>query len=256
MLSPVEARPAQGKICVFGDSHIGSVKRALDRGLIDIGCHEVTFWGADGPSFRALRWKGGRIVPDREARAIVARISGVHHESIGANDFDLFIFYGARLRVQEYFASMQHDLRRPELGLSSGALRAITDRWAVRTRAWRFARNFVRAGAKVVFVPTSFPTAGILPPEVERKRYHLSLNVAERTLLWGALQDAARRRGFCLVAQPDDTLSETMMTKPEFAAENAHDSKDVVHKSAEYAAIMMKLALAEDVAKDKLFRAA
>ncbi|HGG04124.1 MAG TPA: hypothetical protein ENK28_01590 [Aliiroseovarius sp.] len=240
---PSQAKSAKGDICVFGDSHIGSVKRALDRGLIDTGGRQITFWGADGPSFRALRWKNGRIVPDPEARDIVAQVNGGSHDTIGPDDFDLFIFYGARLRVQEYFASILPDLRRPELGLSSAAMQAITDRWTVRTRAWRFARNFARAGAQIVFVPTSFPTKGILKPAVERKRYHVASTKAERAQLWRVLENAAQRRGFTLVPQPDDTVTKTTMTRSEFAAEGAQESGDMVHKSDEYAALMIKAAL-------------
>ncbi len=236
-------KPRSGEICVFGDSHLGAVKRAWDGKMIDTDGRQLRFWGADGPSFRALRWRRGRIRPDSEVIDLVLRISG-GLESLGPEDFESYIFYGARLRAHEFFrAVLQHESR-PEGHISSAQMQALLTRWLESIRAWRLAREFARAGARVVFVPTAFPTAGILEAEMERERLAVPSSAAQRARLWGLLCEAARENGFVLLAQPDDSVTDCTLTRREYAAPNAVESGDWVHKSPQYGARMVQEAIA------------
>lgn len=235
--------PARGDICVFGDSHIGSVKLALDAGLIETGGREISFWGADGPSFRGLRWKDGRIVPDEAARDMVAQVSGGARKTLGPDDFDLFIFYGARLRTRTFFWAMLEHMHRPEGQLSEAALHTTARRWSQKTRAWRFAGAFAAAGAKVIFVPTSFPSTGVLEAGLEKQRLRIKSTMAERARLWQALHHAASAQGFGLMPQPDNSVTEHTLTAAKYAVPGAAASKDAVHKTPEFAAMMMAGAL-------------
>ncbi len=237
---PADVPPARGDICIFGDSHIGSVKQAIDNRLIDTGGRSVTFWGADGPSFRALRWKNGRVVPDASVLDLVRKINGGSHDTLGPQDFDLFIFYGARLRAHEFFASI---LEHPGQ-ISAAAMQTILAGWTHKTRAWRIAQAFARAGAQVLFVPASFPTQNVLDQKAEKKRLAIRSSKAQRTALWQHLEDAAARAGFTLVPQLEKTVTGNTLTKAEYAQPNAQAASDWVHKSPQYAALMIEHALA------------
>ncbi len=241
---PGPSRNDPGSVCVFGDSHMASVKQAWDQGLIDAGGRAMSFWGADGPSFRALRWKGGKVVPDAPVRGLVRRISG-GPETLAPEDHDLFIFYGARLRVHEFFAGIVNH-ERGEAGFLSAAARArLVARWTSSTRAWRIAREFSRRGARVVFVPTSLPTQGVLPAAAERQQLALKTTRAERARLWQMLEDEARANGFTLIPQPEETVTRsTTLTRAEYAVPGAREARDWVHKSPQFAALMVRAALA------------
>ncbi len=236
-------KPRSDEICVFGDSHLGAVKRAWDQGLIDLGGQKLRFWGADGPSFRALRWRGGRIRPDAEVRDLVLRISG-GLDSLGPGDFDSFIFYGARLRAHEFFKAVLEHESRPEGHVSEAQMRTMRDGWLESTRAWRPAREFARKGARVVFVPTPLPTEGIMDKALEQERLAVRSTRAARARLWGYLQQAATANGFALLAQPEDSVTANTLTKNEYAAPDAAETRDWVHKSPEYAARMIGEAMA------------
>lgn len=241
---PEAGRGLSGRVCIFGDSHLGAAKRALDAGLIDTRGREVTFWGADGPSFRALRWKRGQIVPDAGVRSLVGRISG-GLERLGPGDFDKFIFYGARLRAHEFFKAVLEHEARPEGHLSQAQMQALVAHWSESTRAWRFARLFAAAGADVVFVPTAFPSEGVLDKQVERARFAVSSTKAARARIWKVLEGAAGTQGFTLARQPDATVTRATMTRAEFAVPGAAESRDWVHKSPQYAALILEPLFAE-----------
>lgn len=61
MPSPADA--SASSLCIFGDSHLASLKQALDQGLLDPAGANVEFWGAYGPCFRQLRYREGAICP-------------------------------------------------------------------------------------------------------------------------------------------------------------------------------------------------
>ncbi|MCP5037980.1 MAG: hypothetical protein GY945_10315 [Rhodobacteraceae bacterium] len=243
MPSQAKSLPPRGDICIFGDSHIASVQRALQGKLIDTGRRKVTFWGADGPSFRALRWHRGRIVPDASVRDMVRKISGGSHEDLGPQDFDLFIFYGARLRPHEFFTSILKHQRQPEGQLSSAAMQAIVSRWTNKTRAWRFAQAFADAGATVMFVPASLPSQNVLDSQGEKEQLAVRSTKAERAALWRILGDEAANAGFTLIPQPDESVTSDTLTKAEYATSDARANNDWVHKSPEFAALMVASAL-------------
>ena len=234
-----------GDVCVFGDSHLGAVKLALDQGLIDLGGRKLTFWGADGPSFRGLRWRNGRIVPDPKVQAIVDKINGGSHATLGPDDFELFIFYGARLRAHEFFASSLRFQQQPDTHISAAAEQAILARWTGKTRAWRLATSFAEQGAQVMFVPTAFPSQGVLDKAEEAARYAVPSTKATRATLWEMLSDAATKAGFSIVTQADHTITNKTLTKAQFSVAGASESDDYVHKSPQFAALMIEKALAQ-----------
>ncbi len=236
------SEPKTGDICIFGDSHLGAVKRAHDGGLIDTGGRALRFWGADGPSFRKLRWRNGRIRPDADIRDLVLEISG-GLDSLGPKDFHTFIFYGARLRAHDFFKAVLDHESRPQGHISQAQMQALVTRWSESVRAWRLACAFADAGAEVVFVPTAFPSEGVVDKALEQENLAVRSTKAARTRLWALLVQAAEAKGFQLLVQPEDTITSNTLTKRDFSTPNAKETRDWVHKSPEFAARMVAAAI-------------
>jgi len=225
---------ASDSLCIYGDSHVASVKLAWDQGLIDAQGRKVGFWGAAGPSFRGLRWKQGRIVADAGAQADLDLVRGDGPETLGAKDFGAYLFYGARLRLSEFLLELS-----AASYLSQAALEAATWEFMMSTRTYRFARNFAKAGAPVWFVPTSLPTQGVFPPKEEAAKVGIDLAPQEVDRAFAMLRKLAAKDRVTMVIQPPETLTDEFLTRREFAVENADAARDVVHKSPEFAALMV-----------------
>jgi len=231
--------PSQPKTwCFYGDSHLASVKLARDQGLLGEIGDRVSFWGAPGPSFRGLRMLDGRIVPDPDAREDLALVRGDGPETLGPQDYDHFVFYGARMRLGEYLKAVSD--HQATMGyLSDAVLAEATSGWLEGVRAYRFARSFAAAGAKVFFVPTPLPTKGIVNARAEKRLYRIARRRKQVDRILKGLDARCTADGVHLVLQPGETLTPDLMTRPDFAIDAAQAAKDVVHKSPEFAAIMV-----------------
>ena len=245
---PSQRDAGLGRICFFGDSHLASVKQALDGGLLRLDPAAVEFWGATGPDFRQLTMEGGRIRAAGKAAEAVAMINGHGRESLGHEDFELFIFYGARLRPIEFMGPYLHRACDGEAFESEAALRAAAEAWLIMTRAFRFAQVFGRAGARVIYVPGPLPTEGIKDYTIKDRVLQSWPRAAEagadaRARLWRAMGDVAAQSGVHLLAQPEETVMKGCFTDRKFAVAGAEESGDSGHKSPDYAALLVGLAL-------------
>lgn len=234
------------RICFFGDSQLGSLRNALREGLTQAptGAH-VEFWGATGPAFRQIEWRGGAIRAKGDALDMALTINGNRREFLAPDDFDTFIFYGARYRVSEFFGPylqwMGENGHAP-----SRAVRAASGRmFAECTRAYRMAQQLAKAGRHVIYVPAPFYTDGIKNLDAPKQFLGLypaaaQATEAQRDIVWSTLCDVAAQDGIHLVCQPEDTVTRGALTCTEYACADAKESGDIGHKSPAFAARWME----------------
>jgi hypothetical protein len=231
-------------LCLFGDSHLAALKRALDDDIAQLPGYEAEFWGAKGAQFRQLvQDADGRIRPGREAAEMVALINGRGRMTLAPADFDVFLFWGARLRVAEFLAPFLH---RSQSGTvdSFAVLSAAAAQFLTNCRSYRFARSFARAGAEVWMIPAPLPTAGV--KDFTRKNRVLAgweratgASAADRLRLWSALESVAAQDGVRLIRQPEDTVTGALFTDARYAVAGVAETEDAGHKSPAYAARLL-----------------
>lgn len=240
MPSPAEM-PA---LCVIGDSHLGSLRRAVDAGLVRFPGLRVEFWGATGPQFRQIDMKDGVIRARGPAREMVRRVNARGRTEIRAEDFPVYLFYGARLRVAEFFAPFLHRKHIATGFQSRAVLDACADRFLRATRAFRIAAGLAETGAEVQFAPAPFPTAGVVDLTEQGQILYrhpdaVHAEPADRDRLWQVLCDRCAASGVNLIRQPEDTVVDGIQTDPCYAIERAVENGDPGHKSPEFAARLL-----------------
>ena len=95
--------PSQSKLAIFGDSNLGAVRRAFDGGLLSFPGYDVEFWGAAGSEYRNIHYGKGALRPiTPEAEKAVLFVNGKGRKRLRTKDFNVFVFYGVRLRLAEF----------------------------------------------------------------------------------------------------------------------------------------------------------
>ena len=231
------------RICLFGDSALAAYRHALTEGLVQLPGIEVEFFGAPGPSFRSFESLNGRIVPGPEALPALSLVNGAGRTSLGPDDFDAFLFIGARLGAADFVAAHIHLARGSALP-SRAVQEAMAYDFLIRVRAWRFARDFARH-RPVMFIPTPYPTEGILDLSARNRLFAYYpraefATVADRARAWQMLMDVSQKSGVPLLAQPDHTVTRGVLTQARYATKDAAAKEDISHKSPEFAALMLQ----------------
>ena len=234
-------------LCIFGDGHIGSVRRALDAGLVGLDGFEVEFWGAAGPLFRQIDIKKGVVRPiGKDAEEVVLRVNGKGRGALAPGDFDTYLFYGARLRIAEFMLPYLHHLRDPQQAASLAVMQAAARQFLASCRAVRIARSFAASGStRVFFAPAPLMTDGMAGQgalKAPMKDYPCATEAtaADRALIWQTFAQILGADGITLISQPDDTVVNGAFTHADFAIEGAQASGDAGHKSPEFAALMLQ----------------
>lgn len=245
MLSPHNAKR---RLCIFGDSHLASVKQAIDQGLVDLSGFEVEFWGAAGPEFRLLAMENGTIHARGAAAETVEMINGKGRNTLSAADFDAFIFYCARLKTIEFMGPYLHRAMDHTCFESETALRTAAEAWLIMTRAFRFARVFAATGAPVAYVPGPLPTEKVKDYTIRDRvlqAWPLAATAGppERARIWDALEHQAGGTGVRLIRQPEQTITNGTFTKFDYAVDGAMQSEDSGHKNPAYSAMLLQHAL-------------
>lgn len=239
--------PSQSKLAIFGDSNLGAVRRAFDEGLLELGGYDVEFWGAAGSEYRNIHYGKGalRAVTD-EAEQTVLMVNGKGRKHLKTRDFDVFVFYGVRLRLAEFFGAYLDLMLDPDRAISEAALAHAATQFLQERRAVRMAQLMKADGAKeIVFVYAGFPCWGIVDQEEEGRilaRYPMIVEAqpAHRARLWAALERAFEDLGLGFVGQPEETVVRGMFTDAVYAVEDATQKEDANHKSPRFAAKLLK----------------
>lgn len=241
---PSPGRPR--KLCIIGDSQVASVALALRQGLTkppkDV---EVEFWGAVGPDFRQIDWKNGAIRAPASAREAVLQINGHGRDHVAPDDFDCLVFYGARLRVGWFFAEYQQWVADQGARPSRAAAELAMHDFAICARAYRLAGRMAERGQKVIYAPAPFYSDGVRDLAAPDNVYHkfpaaFETTAEDRDHLWDLLDTVSARDGIRMVRQPDDTVTEGLLTRREYQRADAVQEDDIGHKSPAFAAHWLK----------------
>ncbi len=236
--------PSQSKrLVVFGDSNIATVKRAVDEGLLEFNGWEHEYWGAAGPEFRHIHFGKGALRAIRsDAEKMVLLVNGNGRKVLKPKDFDLFVFYGARLRLAEFFAPYLALLSDKDRSVSDAVLELAAHTFLQDRRSVRMAEQLKAAGAKdVVFAFAGFPVWGVVDQTEEGRILAGHPTVCEadeaiRLRIVGAVSSAFERRGLRFLMQPEETVVKGMFTEACYAVDGAVEKEDPSHKSPAYAA--------------------
>lgn len=249
MCSPADFPHQQRRprLCLIGDSHLASVRRAVDCGLLNLGGYETEFWGADGPHYRDMVLRRGRLaVKTDTARERFQKINGQARDQVGPDDFDLIVFYGARVRTCYFFGPLLQRQYGGCLSLSTAALEAAARVFMTSSKFYRFAVAFARKGRTQVHVVTDpLLTADVVD---HREAGHfldlwpqsVEATAADRARIWSAFERVAAADGVTFVSQPDETVTQGVFTHARYGVENAIETADFGHKSPEFAALMLR----------------
>lgn len=233
---------APRRLCMVGDSQMGSVAVALREGLTAVpDGFELEFWGAEGPEFRKIDWVDGAIRPSEASRAQVLELNGNGRDHVAPGQFDAVIFYGARLRLPTFFAAYFQWAAERHTRPSRAVLETAAYDFAISWRGYQLARNLAAAGDTVFYVPSPFSTDGVRNLVAKGELYHdfqaaLAATAADRALLWDAFETVCARDGITLLRQPEDTVTSGILTRAEFQCEGAQATDDIGHKSSAFAA--------------------
>lgn len=235
--------PLQNRLVVFGDSNIAAVRRAFDAELLPFGGYDVEFWGAAGPEYRHIHYNNGALRPMKpDAKKQVLLVNGHGREALGPADFDVFVFYGVRLRLAEFFSAYLDLLLDPDRAVSEAALARAAAQFLQERRAVRMAAMMKADGAKrIVFVYAGFPCWGVVDHAqagglLESFPRVTQASEALRARLWHVLTQAFDALGLELVGQPEETVVQGMFTDAAYAVVGAAESGDAIHKAPSYPA--------------------
>ncbi len=229
------------RICIYGDSHLGCLKQALDQGLVDPRGYDIEFWGADGPYFRQLRLQDGVIRPDPEAEERVLLVNGRGRKFLRPGDFDVMFFMGARLRAGEFLEFLRRRMSRSNGFLSRAVVMRVARGWANRTRSYRYAGEIARSGAaRVVYFPTPLPTFSGRDGATQPGPQEAGRCGDVVALGWSSLSEVAGSDGIDFIRQPDATVTGGLRTRAEFGCAGFAEAGDLVHKNARFGAIVLE----------------
>jgi hypothetical protein len=228
------------RLAIFGDSHYACLKAAFDAGLVDLPDQvDLEFWGHVGGRFRQLGFADGAITPSDDYTAErFAKFSTRNRKTLPMRDFDTVFFMGCRISTFSFFAGLIREARRG-VHISAGLRRRIFRDYLASIPYYAIAREAAAVqAARIILMPVSFPTWA---PGLDQK-YAPSFPEAqstrpeERGLFWAEMEAVMAADGITLLPQAEDTVTEGLFTKLDFAVEGYETKPDVVHRNTGFGA--------------------
>lgn len=231
------------RLAIFGDSHYACLRQAHNQNLIDLSGVEVEYWGHVGKRFRFLSCHDGAIVPDDDYTARrFAKFNEKGRTFLPAADFDVVFFMACRIDLTRLFLSLLA-ARRAGPFLTSGLQRRIAGDWLAGQRFYTYARALAETGtARIILSPVSFPTlgfAGLAAPDAVRQA-----PADDRAAIWQMLAERAAGDGITLLPQPEETVTDGLFTRPDYAVADFAALNDHAHRNAAYGALIYRRLLA------------
>ncbi|MEP3055634.1 hypothetical protein [Ascidiaceihabitans sp.] len=240
------SQPDVTRLCFIGDSQLGSLQSALKEGLTTVpNGIDVEFWGATGPAFRGIYLSDGAMCATGTAKDMATTINAKGRDRIAPGDFDTLVFYGARLRMPDFFGPLLDWAHTHGDLPSRRVLQTSAEEFVRETRAFRMAQAFAREGDRVLFVPGPLTTEGVVNLRKKQRVLHhypgaIHGTIQWRDRLWSALEDVSASAGIEFIRQPEDTITKGILTKNEYACANARETEDTGHKSPAFAVRWMQ----------------
>ena len=230
------------RLCIFGDSHIASIRYALKGRELTDPPVDVEFWGTVGNRFRKIALQDGALVPEDETTANRFAAVNTHgRRLLRPDDFDAILFMGARTRVNGLFAEFLHRAQTPDLFLSTGVRREIIRAHLADQRAYGFAQAFAAQGkARILFAPVSFPTEGISTEFLDRCPDAIHGTANQRAAIWALLGEVMAVDGITLLPQADRSVTRGCFTAAAYATRHAAERGDSTHKNGAYGRLVLR----------------
>jgi hypothetical protein len=228
------------RLCIFGDSHYACLRQAEAEGLADLSGVELEYWGHVGSGFRFLQVRDGAVHPgdDKVARSF-ARFNARRRLVLPAADFDGILVMGARVYVWRLFVAV---LRALESGpfLSQGLMRRmLVDGFRCQVGYQVTAGLAATRTARIFLAPVAHYTenpavlAELVTPGMQ------ALIPYRLPEFWRILQAAAAEDGIELLPQPEETVTDGIFTKAEYAVADHLVKGDYEHRNARYGAVIL-----------------
>jgi hypothetical protein len=242
MIAPTLVLP---RLAVFGDSHYACLRQAHGLGLVDVSGAEIEYWGHVGTRFHFLALRDGAIVPTDDFTAQrFAKFNEKGRRFLSAADFDMILFVGTRVYVGPLFQRLLHAQAHGPF-LSSGLRRRLLQDGLYGQNGYQFAKGLAATGtARIVLSPVAFPTEGQGELSVQITPEVRSASTEDRAALWRVAAEIAAQDGITLIPQPEETVTDGVHTKAEFAVADHIAKRDYEHHNPAYGALIFERAMA------------
>lgn len=223
------------RICVVGNSHVGSLKLGWDQIKDQMPEHQIVFFGSPAARMRHLRIKDGTLVTqDAQLGQDMAATSG-QGAVIDPKAFDTVVLYG-----------LQMVYPRLRKGISRAVVKQTVRDIVHDKLAYRVAERFRKIMAAPFWIAPN-PLQGARSDEVEPGSYH------PYDALLAEVQAAFTLPGVTFLDQPPETIrpdlrtpmmysagSTRLLTAEETAELIAHPVNDISHMNGDYGRLWLQ----------------
>ncbi len=217
------------KICVVGNSHVGSLKLGWDLIKDQMPEHQIVFFGSPGARMRHLRIKQGTLVSvDPQLHKDLIATSG-QEAVIDPKAFDAVLLYGLQLPFPR--------LRK---GISRAVVKETVQDLVTDKLAFRVAERFRKIMTGPFWIASN-PLQGARSDEAEPGTYH------PYDMLLAEVQAAFPLSGVTFLDQPPETIRPDLRAPVQFSAGSTrlltdeetdalieHSANDISHMNADY----------------------
>lgn len=224
------------RLCIFGNSHLASLKSGWDSLQSAHADFKVTFFGSRQSGLRGLQAKNGRLHAKTATLEHDLAYTSGGLAYVEPGDFDAFlvfalIFWPPHLKAEAVY--------------SSGFIAASTRDAYERSLAFHLCKELRSVTDKRVLVGHT-PMNASTDPNARLKDYNL---------IEPQMRSTVAEHGFELIRQPSVTLAETQFTKMEYCvgsrrldvgdaiSNQLHGDTDVEHMNADYGRLFMEAVL-------------
>ncbi|WBU63538.1 hypothetical protein [Paracoccus aerodenitrificans] len=248
------------RLCLIGNSHLAAMKLGWDK-LVEendplINGHSITCYGAPRDMLRHVEVRDGCLVPTSpKVRKQFTMLSG--QERLDPNDYDVFLLVGLGASFKRVLR-LYNGCRWPGVGkqphmplVSSDFARSLLIEGYLGTRLSDMGQKLMSVTNKPVFAlhePLWSPRTSPCPGDHDFGWLN-AVASGDGTALAALFRDslaAAIAPWVCLLPQPDSTIEEHIMTRPEFNRDADKDisgsggGKDAAHMNRDFGAEMWR----------------
>lgn len=131
------------KICVIGNSHVGSLSRGWDVFKGDYPEHEITFFAQRSEGINGLIVRSGKLIPDNQALARALEFTSGGKCEVDPAEYDVFLIYGSGANINAAQNGTFY---------SSAALEMSISDQATGTLSFNLLKRLRTVTAKAIFV--------------------------------------------------------------------------------------------------------